>query len=73
MANRDPKAPKAYEEFVKQYPKLDEAWQAIHDAGRDGPLDERTARLVTLAQQLARDFPDNRELTRFLNAHRESK
>ena len=48
MANRDPKAPKAYEEFVKQYPKLDEAWQAIHDAGRDGPLDERTARLVKL-------------------------
>lgn len=28
---------------------------------------------VATAQQLARDFPDNRELTRFLNAHRESK
>ena len=25
---------------------------------------------VATAQQLARDFPDNRELTRFLNAHR---
>ena len=28
---------------------------------------------VATAQQLARDFPDNRELTRFLNTHRESK
>jgi hypothetical protein len=28
---------------------------------------------VATAQQLAHDFPDNRELTRFLNAHRESK
>jgi hypothetical protein len=28
---------------------------------------------VATAQQLARDFPDNRELTKFLNAHRESK
>ena len=28
---------------------------------------------VATAQQLARDFPENRELTRFLNAHRESK
>jgi hypothetical protein len=28
---------------------------------------------VATAQQLARDFPENRELTRFLSAHRESK
>jgi hypothetical protein len=28
---------------------------------------------VATAEQLARDFPDNRELTRFLNAHRQSK
>ena len=28
---------------------------------------------VATARQLARDFPDNRELTRFLNAQQESK
>ena len=28
---------------------------------------------VATAQQLARDFPDNRELTRFLNAHQGAK
>jgi hypothetical protein len=27
------------------------------------------AEAVATARQLARDFPDNRELTRFLNAH----
>ena len=48
MARNDPKPPKTYESFVKRYPKLDEAWQAIHAAGREGPLDERTARLIKL-------------------------
>jgi len=37
-----------YETFIKRYPKLGEAWDAIHDAGDDGPLDEKTARLVRL-------------------------
>jgi hypothetical protein len=31
------------------------------------------AEAVATARQLARDFPDNRELTRFLNAHQRSK
>lgn len=44
-----PKPPKAYEVFVKRYPKLGEAWDAIHEAGEEGPLDARTARLVKLA------------------------
>ena len=48
MANAAPKPPKAYQQFVKRYPKLDQAWEAIHDAGRQGPLDEKTARLVKL-------------------------
>jgi alkylhydroperoxidase/carboxymuconolactone decarboxylase family protein YurZ len=33
---------------VKRFPKLGEAWEAVHEAGRDGPLDARTARLVKL-------------------------
>jgi alkylhydroperoxidase/carboxymuconolactone decarboxylase family protein YurZ len=46
---RSPKPPKTYELFVRRYPKLAEAWEKISDAGRDGPLDSKTARLVKLA------------------------
>ena len=41
--------PKKYREFVGRYPKLAEAWDAIHEAGATGPLDEKTQRLVKLA------------------------
>ena len=44
-----PQPPKTYEEFVKRYPKLAEAWEKIGAAGRDGPLDGKTARLMKLA------------------------
>lgn len=43
-----PKPPKTYEAFVKRYPKLGQAWEVLREAGREGPLDERTARLVKL-------------------------
>jgi 4-carboxymuconolactone decarboxylase len=42
------KPPKAYDEFIAQFPKLDEAWSAINEAGAVGPLDERGRRLVKL-------------------------
>lgn len=45
---KTPKPPEAYESFVKRYRKLGAAWELIAEAGRDGPLDERTARLVKL-------------------------
>ena len=32
-----------------RYPKLAEAWDAIHEAGAMGPLDAKTQRLVKLA------------------------
>jgi alkylhydroperoxidase/carboxymuconolactone decarboxylase family protein YurZ len=48
MARTEPRPPKAYEAFVQRYPKLGQAWEAIHEAGNEGPLDERTARLVKL-------------------------
>ena len=43
-----PKPPRAYEDFIKRYPKLGEAWDLIHAAGKDGPLDDKTVRLVKL-------------------------
>jgi 4-carboxymuconolactone decarboxylase len=44
-----PKPPKAYEQFLKRYPKIEEAWGRIAETGKDGPLDDRTMRLVKLA------------------------
>ena len=44
-----PKPPRTYEEFTKRFPKLKDAWDAIGQAGDEGPLDEKTARLVKLA------------------------
>lgn len=44
-----PKPPKAHQAFVTRYPKLGEAWENIAEAGLEGPLDERTARLIKLA------------------------
>ena len=46
---RPPRPPKAYSAFIGQFPKLAEAWENIAAAGREGPLDERTARLIKLA------------------------
>ena len=44
-----PKPPKTYVQFVSRYPKLGEAWSSIAEAGEEGPLDERTCRLIKLA------------------------
>lgn len=43
-----PKPPKIYEQFVKRYPKLKSAWELISEAGKEGPLDEKTRRLIKL-------------------------
>lgn len=40
--------PRAYERFVERFPTLGVAWDSIHEAGRDGPLDAKTVRLVKL-------------------------
>jgi alkylhydroperoxidase/carboxymuconolactone decarboxylase family protein YurZ len=45
----DPKPPKVYERFVRRYPKLGEAWESIAQAGGEGPIDSKTARLIKLA------------------------
>lgn len=43
------KAPKAYDEFTARFPLLDEAWNKSAEAGKDGPLDDKTCRLIKLA------------------------
>jgi hypothetical protein len=44
----EPKPPKTYEAFIKRYPKIAKAWEEIAEAGKDGPLDERSIRLIKL-------------------------
>ncbi len=44
-----PTPPETYQAFVKRYPGLGQAWEAIAEAGRDGPLETKAARLVKLA------------------------
>ena len=43
-----PTPPQAYSDFTRRFPDLARAWEAMHEAGRGGPLDERTVRLVKL-------------------------
>lgn len=44
-----PDPPRTYDEFNKAFPELGQAWQQMGIAGKKGPLDEKTARLVKLA------------------------
>ena len=45
--------PAMYFEFSKRFPKLRQAWDLIGEAGKEGPLDERTARLVKIGIAIA--------------------
>jgi alkylhydroperoxidase/carboxymuconolactone decarboxylase family protein YurZ len=45
----EPQPPKTYQAFTERYPGIAQAWEKIAEAGEEGPLDERTARLVKLA------------------------
>jgi 4-carboxymuconolactone decarboxylase len=40
--------PRAFDEFSETFPALRKAWDILGDAANEGPLDERTARLVKL-------------------------
>ena len=44
-----PKPPRTHDEFVSTFPELAEAWQAVGAAGKEGPLDRKTCRLIKLA------------------------
>ncbi len=43
-----PKPPKAFSKFVQRFPKLGKAWELLGEEGNEGPLDEKTARLIKL-------------------------
>jgi 4-carboxymuconolactone decarboxylase len=45
--------PAKYREFVGRFPKLGQAWELCAEAGKDGPLGERTVRLAKLAMSMA--------------------
>jgi len=41
-----PEPPDTDKQFIARYPDLGHAWQLIGRVGENGPLDEKTARLV---------------------------
>jgi alkylhydroperoxidase/carboxymuconolactone decarboxylase family protein YurZ len=43
-----PEPPAAFTGFVERYPELRQAWETIGKAGKKGPIDAETARLVKL-------------------------
>jgi len=43
------KPPKRYQQFVSAFPALGKAWDTMAEAGREGPMDDRMARLIKLA------------------------
>jgi alkylhydroperoxidase/carboxymuconolactone decarboxylase family protein YurZ len=47
-----PKPPETYSQFIRRFPQLGKAWDNINEAGQQGPLDERTQRLIKLAVAL---------------------
>lgn len=42
------KPPRTFDEFSATFPKLREAWDLLGDAAKEGPLDEKTQRLIKL-------------------------
>ena len=42
------KPPRTFDEFSAAFPKLREAWDLLGDAAAEGPLDEKTQRLIKL-------------------------
>ena len=53
MAGKTPAPPKTFRDFSRRFPKLREAWDLLSEAGSDGPLDEKTQRLLKLAVALS--------------------
>ena len=49
MSSTSEKAPKTYDAFVKEFPRLGAAWDAMREAEEAGPFDEREQRLLKLA------------------------
>ena len=45
---KTPRPPRTFDEFSETFPTLRKAWDLLGNAGEEGPLDEKTARLVKL-------------------------
>ncbi len=45
----EPRPPHAYQDFIKRFPEIAQAWEAVSEAGTKGPLDDKTRRLIKLA------------------------
>ncbi len=45
---KTPRPPRTFDEFSETFPTLRKAWDLLGDAGGEGPLDAKTARLVKL-------------------------
>jgi alkylhydroperoxidase/carboxymuconolactone decarboxylase family protein YurZ len=45
--------PKTFVEFSRRFPKIAEAWEVLGEAGQEGPLDKKTARLIKLGISIA--------------------
>jgi len=43
-----PEPPATFQAFIERHPELGQAWELIGRAGRNGPLDEETVRLIKL-------------------------
>ena len=44
-----PRAPDTHHHFVDTFPEFAKAWETVGAAGKNGPLDEKTCRLIKLA------------------------
>lgn len=44
-----PKPPKAYEDFIRRFPKLGQAWDLMTEAADEGPANDKVVRLLKLA------------------------
>lgn len=49
MTSPSTKAPRTYDAFIREFPKLGEAWEAMRAAEEGGPFAEREIRLLKLA------------------------
>ena len=49
---KSPRAPKTYQAFTERYPDIGRAWELMRQEESNGPLDEKTARLVKLGVAL---------------------
>jgi alkylhydroperoxidase/carboxymuconolactone decarboxylase family protein YurZ len=41
--------PQAFLSFVQRFPKVGQAWELLTQSGHEGPLDEKTTRLLKMA------------------------